>query len=426
MTTPKTSDQAQLNTQNWDTGPDGDFDPTRPIANIESQSGIENAATRFKQLPSHAVRTRVTRFAALAAANPVAQRNLYFSEVLQDPANPNSPTNFFITEQGQQPELFDMKNPPNIVVHSGTVEDWVVQNTALEDHIFHIHQIHFQVLEVNGQPVNDPAIRDTVDLPYWSGSGPYPSVKVRMDFRDPNIVGTFVYHCHILQHEDAGMMAAIQVLPSTGLASTTTATASASSVTPNGKISLTANVVDATTGAATPTGTVQFQLNGINVGNPVTLVNGQAAVTTTINGDSGSSNLTAFYQGDTTYMESVSGTCPSPFRISRWLPRRDRRCRSAAIAPVTVNVADNYTTPITLTCTMPSTLTQSACFVNPKSVTGTGQASLTVNTTPPHPQAARAGAFRMARRRRRQSRVSASDRPSPPALASALLCSCSP
>ena len=141
-----------------------------------------------------------------------------------------------------------MDHPPNIVVHSGTVEDWVIQNTALEDHIFHIHQIHFQVLEVNGQPVNDPAIRDTVDLPYWSGSGPYPSVKLRMDFRDPNIVGTFVYHCHILQHEDAGMMAEIQVLPSAGFASTTTATASTCSITPNAKISLTANVVDATTG----------------------------------------------------------------------------------------------------------------------------------------------------------------------------------
>ena len=388
VTTPKVSDQAQLITQNWDTGPDGDFDPTRPIANIESQSGIESvSAGAVKQLPSHAVRTRVTRFAALAAATPIAQRNLYFSEVLQDPTNPNSPTNFFITEEGQQPALFDMNNPPNIVVHSGTVEDWVVQNTALEDHIFHIHQIHFQVLEVNGQPVNDPAVRDTVDLPYWSGSGPYPSVKVRMDFRDPNIVGMFVYHCHILQHEDAGMMGAIQVLPSAGLASTTTATASTSSVTPNGKISLTANVVDATTGAATPTGTVQFQLNGINVGNPVTLLNGQAAVTTTINGDSGSSNLTAFYQGDATYMESLSGNVPitiSNFALAS--AGATAPVGSAAIAPVTVNVANNYTAPITLTCTMPSTLAQSACFVNPKSITGTGQASLSVNTTPPHPQ----------------------------------------
>ena len=394
VTTPSAGAKAQLITQNWDTGPDGDFDPTRPIANIVSQTGIEGSSASggaaVKQLPSHAVRTRVTRFAALAAAAPIAQRNLQFSEVLEDPTNPNSPTNFFITEEGQQPALFNMNNPPNIVVHSGTVEDWVVENTALEDHIFHIHQIHFQVLEVNGQAVNDPAIRDTVDLPFWSGSGAYPSVKLRMDFRDPNIVGTFVYHCHILQHEDAGMMGAIQVLPSSGLASTTTGTASASSITPNGKITLTASVVDASTGSSTPTGTVQFQLNGLNVGNPVTLTNGQATLTTAVNGDSGANNLTAFYEGDATYMESVSANIPitiSNFALAS--SGTTAAVGSAAIAPVTVNVANNYTTPISFTCTMPANLTQSACFVNPKSMTGAGQASLTVNTTPPHPSVSR-------------------------------------
>ena len=41
----------------------------------------------------------------------------------------------------------------------------------------------------------------------------YPSVRLRMDFRDPNIVGTFVYHCHILEHEDKGMMGSIRVDP---------------------------------------------------------------------------------------------------------------------------------------------------------------------------------------------------------------------
>jgi Multicopper oxidase/Bacterial Ig-like domain (group 3) len=393
VTTPKAGEQAQLTTQNWDTGPDGDFDPTRPIANIMSQSGIEGSLANSSvstRLPSNAVRTRMTRFAALAAATPIAQRNLYFSEVLQDPTDPNSPTNFFITEQGQQPALFDMNNPPNIVVHSGTVEDWVVQNTALEDHIFHIHQIHFQVLEVDGQPVTDPAIRDTVDLPYWSGSGAYPSVKLRMDFRDPNIVGTFVYHCHILQHEDAGMMGAIQVLPSAGSTSTTTATASAGSVTPNGKITLTANVADAASGAPTPTGTVQFQLNGLNVGNPAALTNGQAVFTTTINGDEGTSSLTAFYQGDTTYMESLSAGIPitiSKFALSS--PGASAAAGSAVNAPVTVNVANNYTAPISFSCTLPATLTESACFVNPKAMTGTGQVSLSVNTTPAHPLIAR-------------------------------------
>ena len=389
VTTPNAGEQAQLTTQNWDTGPDGDFDPTRPIANIMSQSGIEGSVANSSatgRLPSHAVRTRVTRFAALAAAAPIAQRNLYFSEVLQDPTNPNSPTNFFITEEGQQPALFDMNNPPNIVVHSGTVEDWVVQNTALEDHIFHIHQLHFQVLEVDGQPVNDAAIRDTVDLPYWSGSGAYPSVKLRMDFRDPNIVGTFVYHCHILQHEDAGMMGAIQVLPSSGSASATTATASAGSVTPNGKITLTANVIDASSGASTPTGTVQFQLNGLNVGDPAALTNGQAVLTTTINGDVGTSSLTAFYQGDTTYMESVSAgilITISKFALSS--PGASAAAGSAVLAPVTVNVANNYTTSLSFSCTLPATLTESACFVNPKAMTGTGQVSLSVNTTPAHP-----------------------------------------
>jgi len=39
---------------------------------------------------------------------------------------------------------------------------------------------------------------DTVLYPYWDGKSPLPSVKVRMDFRDPEIAGTFVYHCHVL------------------------------------------------------------------------------------------------------------------------------------------------------------------------------------------------------------------------------------
>jgi hypothetical protein len=38
-------------------------------------------------------------------------------------------------------------------------------------------------------------------------------VKLRMDFRDPNSVGTYVYHCHLLEHEDNGMMALIRVEP---------------------------------------------------------------------------------------------------------------------------------------------------------------------------------------------------------------------
>jgi FtsP/CotA-like multicopper oxidase with cupredoxin domain len=394
VTTPNVGQSAQLTTQYWNTGPDGDFDPTRTIANVVSQTGVEGASTVSAasscRPPAKTTPMKVTRFAALASATPVAQRNLDFSEVLENPSDPNSPTNFFITEEGQKPALFSMDNPPNIVVHSGTVEDWVIQNTALEDHIFHIHQIHFQVLEVNGVAVNDPAVRDTVDLPYWSGSGAYPSVKLRMDFRDPNIIGTFVYHCHILQHEDAGMMGAIQVLPA-GPASATTASASVSSIAPNGNITLSANVVDATTGAATPSGTVQFQINGVAVGDPVALAGGLATLTTPINGNVGANSVTAFYQGDSIYGESLSAAVPlsiSQFGLSS--AGTTAAIGAAAIAQIAVNAATNYTAAIAFTCKLPASLTQAACFVNPTSISATGRVALTVNTTPAHPMARKA------------------------------------
>ena len=103
---------------------------------------------------------------------------------------------------------------PDITVRAGTVEDWIIENRAHEAHVFHIHQLHFQVMERDGQNVNEPLLRDTVDVPYWDGKSPhYPSVKLRMDFRNRNIVGTFVYHCHILEHEDGGMMGSIRVKP---------------------------------------------------------------------------------------------------------------------------------------------------------------------------------------------------------------------
>jgi FtsP/CotA-like multicopper oxidase with cupredoxin domain len=134
--------------------------------------------------------------------------------VLSDPTNPNSPTNFFITVDGDKPVLFDPKNPPAIVTTQGAVEDWIIENRTAENHEFHQHQIHFLLEEVNGDPVppQQQQFLDMVQVPYYTGKGPYPSVKVRMDFRGPDI-GDFVYHCHILAHEDGGMMAIIRVLP---------------------------------------------------------------------------------------------------------------------------------------------------------------------------------------------------------------------
>jgi FtsP/CotA-like multicopper oxidase with cupredoxin domain len=389
VTTPNVGDTAQLITQYQNTGPDGDFDPTRPIANVVSQSNAPAPA----QMPAENGVVSTTLTNSLANLTPAAQRNLYFSEVLQNPANPNSPTNFYITEAGQTPALFTMNQVPNIVVHAGTVEDWTIENRAQEDHIFHIHQLHFQVLDVDGQAVNDPALRDTYDIPYWGGSGPYHSITVRMDFSDPNVVGTFVYHCHILEHEDGGMMGEIEVLPP-GLAATAKVAVSASSLAPNQNVTLTANVVDASTGNPTPTGLVQFQLNGQNVGDPAMIANGVATLNTQVDGNVGSNNLVALYEGDTTYTEVTSPSIPitvSPFALTS--SGATATVGAAAIANVSVNVANNYTSLINLTCTVPSNLIESACFVNPNSIAATGTVQLTVNTTPAHPTNSLNGRF---------------------------------
>jgi len=213
VTTPKTGDQAELVTRAWSTGPDGDKDPRRTIASIVSTG----KSVELRSVPTGRTE-KANNYASLKAAKPALQRKLYFSEVRSDPKYFGQ-TSFFLTVDGQAPAMFKMADPPNIVAREGTVEDWTVENRAREDHVFHIHQVHFAVLEIDGKPVQDPALRDTINVPYWNGSGPYPSVKLRMDFRDPDVVGTFMYHCHILQHADNGMMGTIEVLPAQGKSS---------------------------------------------------------------------------------------------------------------------------------------------------------------------------------------------------------------
>ena len=54
-----------------------------------------------------------------------------------------------------------------------------------------------------------------IEVPAWDGTSPaYPSVTLRMDFRGA-VVGDFVFHCHILGHEDGGMMNILRVYPDT-------------------------------------------------------------------------------------------------------------------------------------------------------------------------------------------------------------------
>ena len=203
---------ALLVTRTVDTGPGGENDPNRALASIVPAAGAPEPhaqlATKPEPLPPAALPW-------VGNVTPVRVRKLYFSEKLDDPNNPSSAAAFYLTVDGQTPEPFDpTSDAPDIVVKQGDVEDWIIENRSMELHDFHIHQLHFQLLDWSGIPVNEPFLRDTVNVPYYNGHMlNYPSVRLRMDFRDPNIVGTFVYHCHILEHEDGGMMGRIRVEP---------------------------------------------------------------------------------------------------------------------------------------------------------------------------------------------------------------------
>ena len=206
--------KAELVTLNINTGPVGDDDPTRPLATIQTATMSASQSVQAPEsIPNVSGPPNRQRFEGLAQAKPTAERTLYFSEN-QVPSGPNQEQTFFITVVGQTPVAFNPNNPPAITTTRGSVEDWTIQNRSQEIHEFHIHQTHFLLLEQNGKPVppKQRQFLDTVNVPFWSGKGPYPSVKVRIDFRGP-IIGDFVYHCHILEHEDGGMMAIIRVLP---------------------------------------------------------------------------------------------------------------------------------------------------------------------------------------------------------------------
>ncbi len=203
---------ALLVSRTVDTGPGGENDPNRALASIvpaaDAPEPHAQLATKPEPLPPAALPW-------VGNVTPVRVRKLYFSEKLDDPNNPSSAAAFYLTLDGQTPEPFDpTSEAPDIVVKQGDVEDWIIENRSMELHDFHIHQLHFQLLDWSGIPVNEPFLRDTVNVPYYNGHMlNYPSVRLRMDFRDPNIIGTFVYHCHILEHEDGGMMGRIRVEP---------------------------------------------------------------------------------------------------------------------------------------------------------------------------------------------------------------------
>jgi bilirubin oxidase len=102
---------------------------------------------------------------------------------------------------------FDM-NRVDLVSTLGEVETWDIVNGTMMDHPIHIHGTQFQLVsrESAGRVTAAPyrAWIDTVDVP----AGTTATIRVRQD-----LPGKRMVHCHILEHEDAGMMAVLEVRP---------------------------------------------------------------------------------------------------------------------------------------------------------------------------------------------------------------------
>ncbi|HEY8976480.1 MAG TPA: multicopper oxidase domain-containing protein, partial [Burkholderiaceae bacterium] len=129
-------------------------------------------------------------------------------------------TDFYIAERkpGAVLRSYMMGDAPAITVNAGTTEEWVIENWTNELHTFHIHQLHFRVLEVDGQAVAAPPLLDVVEVPYATATGLHSKegpvrpgrIRIRMTF-PAALAGDIPFHCHLVDHEDNGMMAVLRV-----------------------------------------------------------------------------------------------------------------------------------------------------------------------------------------------------------------------
>ncbi|MCY1159822.1 MAG: copper oxidase [Citricoccus sp.] len=87
-------------------------------------------------------------------------------------------------------------------VRIGTVEEWVLTNSSPMDHPMHLHVWPMQIVEDGGRDLGEPVWQDVVNIPAFG------RVTVRVAFED--FGGRTVYHCHVLDHEDLGMMGTVE------------------------------------------------------------------------------------------------------------------------------------------------------------------------------------------------------------------------
>ncbi len=89
-------------------------------------------------------------------------------------------------------------------VKVGELQVWDIKNATLTDHPFHLHGFFFQVLSVNGKPPEWRSWEDVVNIP--------PRATVRIAWIPDDRPGSWMYHCHILEHHASGMMGHFDVV----------------------------------------------------------------------------------------------------------------------------------------------------------------------------------------------------------------------
>lgn len=173
-----------------------DNDPSRPLAIILSTPDAPKASTTMPSSPKQVESSAVQ---SLAGTRPVRTIKFYFSEEFVDPNNPRGPVRFYITEEVHTPKVFNPNDPQDVEAHQRAA------HVSYSPDAFSAGGAIWRAIRGRDSPRH----REHSLLE----RSPFPSVKLRMDFRDPGIIGIFPFHRHILQHEHGGMMGSIRVEP---------------------------------------------------------------------------------------------------------------------------------------------------------------------------------------------------------------------
>ena len=206
VTGPASRTHAALRTLCVDTGPDGDPNPEMVLADL-NQSSPERATPDLHKPDLHNT-DRHNADPRPESDHEAGARPPLYKSVKLDPLKKRSPNFTVIFTEDKNgfyinSKKFAMDAEPMTTARVGTYQHWRIVNRTAELHPFHIHQVHFLSYAVNGTPLAHPEWLDTVNVPVGG------SVDVILDFTNPVIKGMAVFHCHLLNHEDKGMMAKI-------------------------------------------------------------------------------------------------------------------------------------------------------------------------------------------------------------------------